>query len=160
MVSNPTDNFELRNEIVETENLANWIFWDNYYNCDSQAQERTVERLNMIESEHSETAVWGICVNWAQYLHGTLVEHYKCINQSMPPVAEILASSKYQGDSPQNRGARAVVQFISAISFDDVDMSRAIFLAAHDASREDAGTFVMLALNAVLLVVKEFDHGH
>lgn len=159
-MSNPTEQFDLFQEISDSENLANWIFWDNFYDCDGRSEERTVTRLNLIEGEHGEQTVWGICANWAQYLFGTLVQHYACIEQEMPPVAEILSSEKYTGDSKEARAARSVVQFVSAMSYDDLEMSRAIFLAAHNASIEDADTFVFIALKAFIRVMQEFDHGH
>lgn len=159
-MSNPAEQFDLHQEISESENLALWIYWDSYYDCDQNAARRTLSRINQIETEHGEQTVWAICVNWAQVLCGTLREHFECIQEPMPPVSEILAASKYQGDDPENRAARAVVQFVSAIHYSDLEMSRAIFGAAHDSSREDAGTFVFVLLNAAEKVCREFDHDH
>jgi O-acetylhomoserine/O-acetylserine sulfhydrylase-like pyridoxal-dependent enzyme len=150
-MSNDVHHVELHKAIMQTDGFAHWLFSDLFFDCDNQAVERTGYRINSIDDEHGPKALFGVAANWALMIVSHLRKYYYGRTQEMPGILTLLEEDFDTSKLDEGqRGYLSATQFIQAISFDDLEMAEALFMAARESSLDDTGAFMTAVASLTL----------
>jgi len=118
------------------------------------ANQRTQERLQVIDNQFGQEAMFGMAGWWTISAYWRLEEAYKMHNHMPPEILPRNVEENLADESQPAEKRRAFVtaqQFMAAIIRDDVEMASAIFGAAYTSSTED---YTALMYTVLLLSVK------
>lgn len=123
--------------------LSDWIYADVRLNCDDQAGERTVERLNGIEEQHGIGTIYGIAACWAIKAALRIESAMAQSGAAMPALKATLEEGIVVSElDDTGRAAASALQFCAAVGNDDLEMGEAIFNAAASGDRMDLMQFL------------------
>jgi hypothetical protein len=148
---------ELYKKIMQSQNIALWLFWDLFFDCDDDAEERTDARLKHIEETIGLDCIYGVCAQWAILINSTLEGHFHAQGMHVPPFFEFLEENHNAAEwTLDSRNLLSASQFVVCLSTGDLEMAEAIFKAATEASDDDKKTFIALMKNLLLFITNQF----
>lgn len=138
----------LHRQIYLSSRLADWIYHDVRLDCDGGSLQRTNERLGTIRAQHGTDAIFGIMGAWAEKACYRVNKAMARRGIKMSPLQAIISDDLDSTTlSIQERGYMSAIQFVKAVSNDDLEMAEAIYSAAANSSDDDLLALALSALN-------------